>query len=163
MPDTRISVYRAWPRTRRLSLLITGNDAAYVREDADIPSAAENLIDGAMFNSGQSCCGIQRIYVHESVYHDFVKACESIANSYVLGDPFNEKTTLGPVISVSAAESIRKCIAESVNAGALALISESNFPAAKPGTAFVAPQILLNVTHEMKIMREECFGPVKIT
>jgi acyl-CoA reductase-like NAD-dependent aldehyde dehydrogenase len=113
-----------------------------------------------MFNSGQSCCGIQRIYVHEAVYDSFVKHCESTIYSYVLGDPSSDKTTLGPLISIAAADSVREIIRDSVKLGAVLLIDENKFPVAKPGSAFVAPQVLLNVTHEMVIMREECFGPV---
>jgi acyl-CoA reductase-like NAD-dependent aldehyde dehydrogenase len=113
-----------------------------------------------MFNSGQSCCGIQRIYVHGAVYDSFVKHCESMIYSYVLGDPISEKTTLGPLISVAAADAVREVIGNAVKFGAVLLIDENKFPAAKPGSAFVAPQVLLNVNHQMDIMKEECFGPV---
>lgn len=87
-----------------------GNDAAYVRFDADPVSTAENLVDGALYNSGQSCCGIQRVYVHESIYDKFVEATASVVNTYILGDPFQQETTLGPVINLAAADDIRSVI-----------------------------------------------------
>ncbi|WP_228073873.1 aldehyde dehydrogenase family protein [Kordiimonas pumila] len=142
-----------------VGLELGGKDAAYVRADADIDNAVANLVDGALFNSGQSCCGIERIYVAEAVYDQFIAAYAALVQTYRLGDPQDPATTLGPVVSVQAAERIRAEIGAACAAGAEALIPENLFPAAKAGTAYVAPQVLVKVDHTMAFMREETFGP----
>lgn len=91
-----------------VGLELGGKDPAYVREDADVAYTAENLVDGAMFNSGQSCCSIERIYCHAKVYDEFVKRFVEGARAYKLGDPSKSETTLGPVVSVASAARIRK-------------------------------------------------------
>jgi acyl-CoA reductase-like NAD-dependent aldehyde dehydrogenase len=141
-------------------LELGGCDPAYVRHDADLPHAIENLVDGAFFNSGQSCCGIQRLYVHEKVYDDFVSGAVELTRQYVLGNPTDPATTLGPVVHTAAADQIRRQVAVSTAAGARAIIDERTFAASRPGTAYLAPQILLDVNHTMSVMREEVFGPV---
>ena len=141
-------------------LELGGCDPAYVRSDADVGHAVENLVDGAFFNSGQSCCGIQRIYVHERVYDEFVAGAIDLTEKYVLGLPTDPATTLGPVVRPAAAEQVRKQIAASVAAGARTAIDEQRFPASRPGSAYLAPQLLLDVDHGMSVMREEVFGPV---
>ena len=143
-----------------LGLELGGKDPAYVRADVDLEHAIENLVDGSFFNSGQSCCGIERIYVDEKIYPAFVEKFVALTKDYVLGNPLDEKTTLGPVIKPAAAEFVRQQIAEAVSMGAKALIEPSTFPADKPGTAYMAPQVLVDVTHEMSVMRDESFGPV---
>ncbi|HUI60154.1 MAG TPA: aldehyde dehydrogenase family protein [Steroidobacteraceae bacterium] len=143
-----------------VGLELGGCDPAYVRHDADVAHAIENLVDGACFNSGQSCCGIQRIYVHEQVYEEFVAGAIALTQQYVLGDPTDPTTTLGPVVRPAAAEQIRRQVASSVASGARAAIDERLFPASRAGTAYVAPQLLLDVDHTMSVMREEIFGPV---
>ncbi len=143
-----------------VGLELGGNDPAYVRADADLAHAVETLVDGAFFNSGQSCCGIQRIYVHQSVFKEFIERAVALTNQYVLGDPLDPKTTLGPVISTRAAAHIRTIVAEAVSKGARELIDASVFAMNKTGTAYMAPQILVDVDHSMKIMADECFGPV---
>ncbi len=141
-------------------LELGGCDPAYVRQDADLAHAVENLVDGAFFNSGQSCCGIQRIYVHESLYDDFVTGAIALTEKYVLGLPTDPATTLGPVVRPAAAEQIRKQVAACVAKGARAAIDERLFAASRSGTAYLAPQLLLEVDHGMGVMREEIFGPV---
>lgn len=143
-----------------VGLELGGNDAAYVRQDADAANAAENLVDGAFYNSGQSCCGIQRVYVHHSLYDSFVESAVTISKGYVLGDPFDDKVSLGPVINAASAASIRKAIASSVSKGAKPLIDENLFPFSKKDSAYIAPQILVDVTPNMEIVSEEVFGPV---
>ncbi|KAJ7802416.1 succinate semialdehyde dehydrogenase [Mycena olivaceomarginata] len=128
--------------------------------DADLDYTATELVDGAMFNSGQSCCAVERIYVHESVFDDFVSKAVEIVKKYKLGDPNRSDTTLGPVVSLASAERIRKQVADAVAAGAKALVPPNLFRAAKPDTCYVAPQILVDVNHTMDIMMEETFGPV---
>jgi acyl-CoA reductase-like NAD-dependent aldehyde dehydrogenase len=141
-------------------LELGGCDPAYVRHDANIGHAVESLVDGAFFNSGQSCCGIQRIYVHQRVYDDFVAGAVALTNRYVLGDPTVSGTTLGPVVRTSAADQIRKQVAASIASGAIPAIDETAFAKSAAGTPYLAPQLLLRVDHRMPVMREEIFGPV---
>jgi acyl-CoA reductase-like NAD-dependent aldehyde dehydrogenase len=142
-----------------VGLELGGKDPAYVRADADLDHAVENLVDGAFFNSGQSCCGIERIYVHASVYDRFVEGAVALTWRYVLGDPTEPDTTLGPMVRTAAAEFVRGQIAEAVRQGARALIDEKAFPKSRSGTPYLAPQILVDVDHTMRVMREETFGP----
>ncbi|PHN03438.1 aldehyde dehydrogenase family protein [Flavilitoribacter nigricans] len=141
-------------------LELGGKDPAYVRADADLDFAVENVVDGAFFNSGQSCCGIERIYVHESRFDDFVEAATQLTKSYVLGDPLLPETTLGPMVRITAAEFAKEQIAEAILHGAKAMIDPLDFPAHQPETPYLAPQILINVDHSMRVMREESFAPV---
>jgi acyl-CoA reductase-like NAD-dependent aldehyde dehydrogenase len=141
-------------------LELGGCDPSYVRHDASLAHAVENLVDGAYFNSGQSCCGIQRVYVHERLYDAFVEGWIELTRKYVLGSPIDPATTLGPVVRTSAAEEIRRQVAATVAAGGRAVIDEREFAASRPGTPYVAPQVLLDVDHSMPVMREEIFGPV---
>lgn len=143
-----------------VGLELGGCDPVYVRHDADVAHAIENVVDGAYFNSGQSCCGLQRIYVHERIYDTFVEGFVDLTRKYVLGNPLEQSTTLGPVIRPSAADTIRQQIEASIRAGAKPTIDESTFAASKVGTAYLAPQALLDVDHSMTVMREEIFGPV---
>jgi len=141
-------------------LELGGCDPAYVRHDANVAHAVENLVDGVFFNSGQSCCGIQRLYVHEKVYDNFVDGAIALTKQYVLGNPTEQDTTLGPVVRTAAAATIRKQIGASIEAGAKPAIDERIFPIAREGTPYVAPQLLLNADHRTAVMREEIFGPV---
>lgn len=141
-------------------LELGGKDPAYVRADANLAHAIENLVDGAMFNSGQSCCGIERIYVHRDVYDPFVQGFAELTRQYKLGNPLDPETTLGPMVRTSAAEFVRGQVAEAVGQGARALIDPKLFPANKDGTPYLAPQVLVNVNHSMRVMTEETFGPV---
>jgi acyl-CoA reductase-like NAD-dependent aldehyde dehydrogenase len=143
-----------------IGLELGGNDAAYVRGDADIESSVESLVDGAFFNAGQSCCGIQRIYVARRLYDSFVEQAAALTNRYVLGDPREQETTLGPVVRRSAAAAVRQAVADAVEQGARNVVDAAYFPAARDGTAYVAPAVLTGTDHTMRVMREECFGPV---
>lgn len=142
-----------------LGLELGGKDPGYVRADANLDAAVDTLMDGAMFNSGQCCCGIERIYVHESLYEAFVEKAVVWAKSLKLGNPFDAETTLGPMANVRFAKLVREQIADAVAQGARALIDPGHFPA-DDGGAYLAPQILVDVTHDMRVMREESFGPV---
>ncbi|MGI9590113.1 MAG: aldehyde dehydrogenase family protein [Myxococcota bacterium] len=141
-------------------LELGGKDPAYVRADADLAFAVENLVDGAFFNSGQSCCGIERIYVHEEVWDRFVEPFAEKVRAYRLGDPRERDTTLGPVVRAEAADFVRSQVQEALQAGATALIDPSGFAADEPGTPYLAPQVLVDVDHGMRVMSEESFGPV---
>ena len=142
------------------NLELGGKDPAYVREDADLAHAVANLVDGACFNAGQSCCAIERIYVHEKLYDDFVAGYVELASRYVLDDPTRPETTLGPMVRASAADFARGQVAEAVRQGARALIDTSKFERDRPGSPYMAPQVLVDVTHEMRVMREESFAPI---
>jgi acyl-CoA reductase-like NAD-dependent aldehyde dehydrogenase len=141
-------------------LELGGCDPVYVRNDANLAHAVENIVDGAYFNSGQSCCGLQRIYVHERLYGAFVDGFVELTRKYVLGNPTDEGTTLGPVVRKAAADTIRTQIAASIEAGAKGAIREEEFPASDPATPYLAPQVLLEVDQSTPVMREEIFGPV---
>ncbi|MFJ3462585.1 aldehyde dehydrogenase family protein [Achromobacter spanius] len=149
-----------------VGLELGGNDPAYVREDANLDAAVESLVDGAFFNAGQSCCGIQRIYVARSVHDAFVERAVALTNRYVLGNPLQPDTTLGPVVRPRAAAEIRDVIEQAVSAGAANLIDRSHFQNASDNSSmsksscYVAPALLTQVDHRMRIMSDECFGPV---
>lgn len=141
-------------------LELGGKDPAYVRADAVLEHAVENLVDGAMFNSGQSCCGIERIYVDAQIYDRFVEGYVALVRKYELGDPTLATTTLGPLVRERAAAYVRGQIAAAVAAGARALIDPAEFPAHRAGSPYLAPQVLVDVDHSMSVMRDESFGPV---
>lgn len=143
-----------------VGLELGGKDPAYVRPDANLKHAIENLVDGAYFNSGQSCCGIERIYVHKKVWIDFIDGFVDLTRTYVLGNPLEEATTLGPLVRPEAADFVRKQIKSAVRAGAKAHIDPKSFALDKPGSAYMAPQVLTSVNHQMSVMTEESFGPV---
>ena len=143
-----------------VGLELGGKDPGYVRADADPAAAADGLIDGAMFNSGQCCCGIERIYVAEPLFDAFVEWAVDIVNGYVLGNPLEPETSLGPMAQLRFANLVREHTAEALAKGARALIDPARFPADTGETAYLAPQILVDVDHSMRVMREESFGPV---
>lgn len=127
-------------------------------DDADLDTAVETLIDGAMFNAGQCCCGIERIYVAENLFDAFVDKAVAIVSAYRLGNPLDKATTLGPMAHVRFADHVREQTAEAIASGARALIDPGLFP--DQGGAYLMPQILIDVDHSMRVMREESFGPV---
>ncbi|KAJ5889227.1 hypothetical protein N7504_010037 [Penicillium tannophilum] len=144
-------------------LELGGNDPAYVRQDADVKDVAENLVDGAVFNSGQSCCSVERVYVHEKIYDAFVLAVQEELKSYKLGDPQDTTTTTGPVISAVAKEKIQSHIDDALSKGAVNATPENaTFSLAKTADKgnWLAPVVLTNVNHSMVTMKEETFGPV---
>jgi acyl-CoA reductase-like NAD-dependent aldehyde dehydrogenase len=142
------------------NLELGGKDPAYVRSDAPLAATIENLVDGVYFNAGQSCCAVERIYVHQDIYRPFVDGFIDLTRTYRLGNPLQAETTLGPMVRASAAAFVRDQIAEAVHQGARAVIDQREFPAARDGTPYVAPQVLLDVDHRMRVMTEETFGPV---
>ena len=140
-----------------LGLELGGKDPGYVMEDADLEAAVDTLIDGAMFNSGQCCCGIERIYVTESLYDAFVEKAVAIVQNYKLGNPLDPDTTLGPMAHKRFADEVRAQVSQALDQGAVAHIEPFS---ADDGGAYLSPQILTNVSHQMRVMREESFGPV---
>lgn len=143
-----------------MGLELGGKDPSYVRADADLDFAVENTVDGAFFNSGQSCCGIERIYVHESIFDVYVEKFVALVNQYQLGRSDDLETTLGPLVNVSAAAFVRGQIKEAVEQGAVAHINPQDFFMDQEGTPYMAPQVLTGVNHHMRVMTEESFGPV---
>ena len=141
-----------------IGLELGGKDPGYVMENANLDAAVETLIDGAMFNSGQCCCGIERIYVIESLFEDFIKKAVAVVNQYKLGNPLDPETTIGPMAHIRFANEVRAQTHEAIKDGAKAHIDPCLFP--MDGGAYLMPQILTDVTHDMRIMREESFGPV---
>lgn len=141
-----------------VGLELGGKDPGYVMEDANLDAAVDTLIDGAMFNSGQCCCGIERIYVTESLFDAFVDKAVAIVSGYKLGDPMDPETTLGPMAQTRFADEVRAQTADAIAKGAKALIDPALFP--QDGGAYLLPQILVDVTHDMRVMRDESFGPV---
>jgi acyl-CoA reductase-like NAD-dependent aldehyde dehydrogenase len=141
------------------ALELGGKDPAYVCSDADIARTAANLVEGSFYNAGQSCCGVERIYVHRNVYDPFLEAFVSMANELQLGDPRDSSTTLGPVVRIRNAEGIQAQIDEAIAAGARPLLDPSHFAETERGLPYMAPQALVDVDHSMRIMSEETFGP----
>lgn len=141
-----------------LGLELGGKDPGYVMEDADLEAAVDTLMDGATYNSGQCCCGIERIYVHESLYDAFVEKSVAWVSNYKLGNPLDPDTSLGPMAHKRFAKVVREQIADAVSKGAKALVDPKLFPQ-DDGGAYLAPQILVDVDHSMAFMREETFGP----
>ncbi|MFK0683529.1 aldehyde dehydrogenase family protein [Ochrobactrum sp. BD67] len=142
-----------------LGLELGGKDPAYVLPDANLDHAIANLVDGAFFNSGQCCCGIERIYVHEGVYDPFVDGFIDLSKQYVVGNPLDAGTTLGPMAQARFANLIREQKAEALRKGAKAHVNMS-VANDRAGSPYVAPEVLTNVDHQMSVMREESFGPI---
>ncbi|WP_284759059.1 aldehyde dehydrogenase family protein [Agrobacterium sp. fls2-241-TYG-188a] len=142
-----------------LGLELGGKDPGYVMEDADLDAAVDTLMDGATFNSGQCCCGIERIYVNETLYDAFVEKSVAWVSNYKLGNPLEQETTLGPMANKRFAKVVRQQVADAVAKGAKALVDPKLFAADDGESAYVAPQILVDVDHSMEFMTEETFGP----
>jgi acyl-CoA reductase-like NAD-dependent aldehyde dehydrogenase len=142
-----------------LGLELGGKDPAYVLPDAKLDHAIENLVDGAFYNSGQCCCGIERIYVHEKVFEPFVEGFVDLTKKYVVGSPLDVETTIGPMARASFADHVRNHIDEALRKGAKAHV-EMEVRAGGRGSPYIAPEVLTNVSHQMAVMREETFGPV---
>ena len=137
-----------------------GKDPAYVRADVNLDHAVENLVDGAFFNSGQSCCGIERKYVHESLFNKFVDGFADLTKQYILGNPLEQATTLGPMVKTSAANFAQAQIDKAIQAGAKSLVAPTLFAKHQANTPYMAPQFLIDVNHDMVVMSEETFAPV---
>lgn len=142
-----------------IGLELGGKDPAYVRADAKLDHAIENLVDGAFYNSGQCCCGVERVYVDSRVFDAFVEGFADLTRKYVVGNPLDASTTLGPMARGSFADTVRGQVAEARRKGATALIN-MKVEGDRPGSPYLAPEVLIDVNHQMEVMREESFGPV---
>jgi acyl-CoA reductase-like NAD-dependent aldehyde dehydrogenase len=142
-----------------LTLELGGKDPAYVRGDSDVAKAVEGLVDGSFYNSGQSCCGVERIYVHEAVWQPFLDGFTEAASRYRLGNPLDPETSLGPMASAKGAASVREQVRQAIDSGAAAHLMSDLFPADTGEGPYLMPQVLTWVDHSMAVMREETFGP----
>ncbi|EHA52322.1 hypothetical protein MCOR02_011308 [Pyricularia oryzae] len=150
-------------RIVNVGLELGGKDPAYVRSDVDVDWVAGEIVDGAVFNSGQSCCSIERVYVHDDIHDKFVAAVQKVLEGYVLGDPLDKGTHVGPVVSKRSKEAIEAHVKEAIEKGAKdATPKNESFdtvPSSSKGN-FVKPTLLVNVNHSMQVMKDETFGPV---
>ncbi|MCB1517497.1 MAG: aldehyde dehydrogenase family protein [Hyphomicrobiaceae bacterium] len=147
-------------RPIELGLEMGGSDPAYVRADADLKVTVSELVSGSFGNSGQSCCSVERIYVHADIHDRFLEAFRAATGKLVLGHPISARPDLGPVVSAEASRRIRALVEEAVAAGATAILPEQPALEVADPSAYVSPQILAGADHDMRIMREEIFGPV---
>jgi len=143
-----------------VGLELGGKDPGYVMDDANLDAAVATLVDGAMYNSGQCCCGIERIYVADNLYDEFVAKAAEAVSAYKLGNPLDMETTIGPMANKRFADEVRAQIREALADGARALIDPALFPEDDGESAYLAPQILVDVNHDMRVMQDESFGPV---
>ena len=144
-----------------IGLELGGKDPAYVRADVDINWAAEEIVDGAIFNSGQSCCSVERVYVDEKIHDAFIVALQEVLKGYKLGDPMDEDTNVGPVISKNAASMIYAQVEDALAQGAKDVTPDNESFTSPPFDGnYIKPTILTGVTHDMDIMNEETFGPI---
>jgi acyl-CoA reductase-like NAD-dependent aldehyde dehydrogenase len=144
-------------RMVKLQLELGGKDPVYVCEDVDIARAAASVADGAFYNTGQSCCSVERIYVHASIFERFVEAFVAEVRGYRIGDPMDESTYLGPLARAAQIEVLQRQVDDALAKGARLLAGGRRL--ARPGNWF-EPTVLVDVDHSMAVMREESFGPV---
>lgn len=154
-----LSIYRSVARRFiDAGLELGGKDPAYVAADADLDQAVEGIVDGACYNAGQSCCAVERVYVHESLYDAFVDKAKAIMASYVAGDPLDDKTTLGPLSSESGLLLVNEQVVDAQSQGATIVCGGTRLDVGNG--LFFAPTILTKVNHDMRVMKEESFGPL---
>ncbi|OTA97392.1 hypothetical protein M434DRAFT_391857 [Hypoxylon sp. CO27-5] len=148
-------------RIVNVGLELGGKDPAYVRADVDLDWAAAEIVDGSIFNSGQSCCAIERVYIDEKIYDPFIEAVQKVLKDYKVGDPLVKETQIGPVISKKSKETIESHIKDALSKGAKDLTPENpTFSSLPIKGNFVKPTLLVDVNHSMTVMTEETFGPV---
>jgi acyl-CoA reductase-like NAD-dependent aldehyde dehydrogenase len=146
-------------RMIKVQLELGGKDPVYVCEDVDIACTAAAVADGAFYNNGQSCCSVERVYVHESIFERFVDAFVKAVKSFAIGDPLDEKTYLGPLTRAAQLDVLEAQVADAKRKGARVLTGGSRLRGAGRRSYF-APTVLIDVNHRMAVMREESFGPI---
>lgn len=146
-------------RFMHVGLELGGNDPAYVAEDADFDKAVENIVDGAMYNAGQSCCAVERVYVHAAVYDRFVEAVEPLVRAYVLGNPEDDKTSIGPIAQPWHPKELAAFVADAVSNGAR-VVCGGNAKSIDGKGRFFEPTVLRDVSPSSRLMKEESFGPI---
>jgi len=143
-----------------VGLELGGKDPAYVCEDADLRSAIDNVVDGAMYNAGQSCCSVERVYVHSSIYKPFVEGATELVKGYVLGNPMDVNTTMGPIAQPQHPSALQQRVDDAKSKGAKLLVGGTVTKDKLGFGRFYSPTVLVDCTHEMKVMTEENFGPI---
>ena len=138
-------------------LELGGKDPAYIREDANLKTAIPGVMDGVFYNGGQSCCAVERIYVHESLYNEFVDGAMSFMNKLVIGDPIDKSTDMGPLAQNSGIDTVIVQIEDAEKKGAEIIYHHGPQP---KGENYLLPAILTNVNHDMAVMMDETFGPI---
>ncbi|HEY2512096.1 MAG TPA: aldehyde dehydrogenase family protein [Polyangiaceae bacterium] len=146
-------------RFLHVGLELGGNDPAYVAEDADLEKSVENIVDGACYNAGQSCCAVERVYVHRSLYKRFLELAEPLVRAYVMGDPMDPKTTLGPVAQPHHVPELEGFVEDALGAGARLIAGGKRASVGGKGRFFEAT-LLAEMTPSMKLMQKESFGPL---
>jgi acyl-CoA reductase-like NAD-dependent aldehyde dehydrogenase len=144
----------------RTNFELGGKDAAYVREDADLDFAVENVIDGAMYNSGQSCCAVERAYIHESIYDEFIEKASNLISNYKLGNPLDETTTIGPQALPDSSLFLQEQVEEAVSEGARVICGGRLTTDSNGKGRFFEPTLIVDCNNDMNIMRRESFGPI---
>jgi len=144
-------------RMIKVQLELGGKDPIYVCDDVDVKGAAAAVADGAFYNTGQSCCSVERIYVHESIYSQFVDAFVTEVKTYKIGDPLDESTYIGAITRRAQIDVLRRQVADARRKGAVVKLGGA--PIKRKGNWF-APTVLTDVDHSMLVMRDESFGPI---
>jgi acyl-CoA reductase-like NAD-dependent aldehyde dehydrogenase len=155
----RIYAAAAASRFVEVGLELGGKDPAYVAADADLEKAIDGLVDGACYNAGQSCCAVERVYVHESLFDRFVEAALPMISAYRLGDPTAEGVNLGPMAQPTQPRFLDNQVKDAVRKGAKVLAGGHATSIDGRGR-FFEPTLLVDVTHEMDVMKTETFGPI---
>ena len=144
-------------RLVKLQLELGGKDPTYVCEDANVQNAATSLADGAMYNTGQSCCSVERIYVHEKIYDAFVAAFVATVDTFKVGDPMMDTTYIGAITRAPQLDVLDAQVQDAKAKGATLMTGGQRL--AGPGNWY-APTVFSNVNHTMTLMQEESFGPI---
>ncbi len=140
-----------------VGLELGGKDPAYIREDANLNSAVAGVMDGALYNGGQSCCAVERIYVHNSHFDKFVEQASQFMNNLKIGDPMNDSIDMGPLAQKSGIKTLEDQLKDAADKGAKILTHPGPVPS---GENYILPAILTDVNHSMQVMVEESFGPI---
>ena len=146
-------------RFLHVGLELGGNDPAYVAEDADLANTVENVVDGAIYNAGQSCCAVERVYVHRSMYEKFIAAAEPLVRAYVMGDPTDDKTSLGPIAQPWHTKELAAFIDDAKSKGAKVVVGGEACAVSGKGRFFQAT-LLRDVPQAASVMQKESFGPI---
>nr|WP_232059377.1 aldehyde dehydrogenase family protein [Kineobactrum salinum] len=136
-----------------------GKDPVYIRPDVKLDAIIQDLLEGCYGNAGQSCCSVERIYVHEDIYQPFVDAFVAASAAVTMGHPLHEKPVFGPLVSAAARSRVQALVDDAVAKGAQALLPTGKSSLVREGAAYMEAQVLSGVDHSMAIMKEETFGP----
>jgi len=144
----------------KIQLELGGKDPVYVHHDVDIESVAAATADGAFYNNGQSCCSVERIYVHESIHEKFVEAFVKEVKSFKIGDPTKEGTYIGPLTRKQQLKVLLKQVEDAKTKGGKLLLGGNKIEMGNEYVAYLEPTVIDNANHQMLLMTEESFGPI---